>query len=106
VFNQDVNIIDSLFNSTSPQNFLYYRNDEIDRRLDEYARANHPEMRDNIRKEMAKIIAEDVPYTFLYRIPKYAAYRNDSLGEVEIHPYYFFSFVDKWYMKPTSPKRR
>ncbi len=103
VFSQNVNVIRSLFHSNSSQNVVDYRNDRIDTLLDEYDRANHPEIRDKIRKEMAEIIANDVPYTFLYRIPRWAAYRNDALGGAEIHPYYFFSFIDQWYMKRRSP---
>jgi ABC-type oligopeptide transport system substrate-binding subunit len=100
VFNQDVNVIESLFRSGSDQNIGNYKNREIDKLLDEYNRANHPELRGRIRKEMATIIAEEVPFTFLYRIPKRAAFRNDVLGRVNIHPFYFFSFIDGWYMKP------
>lgn len=101
VFNRDVNIIKELFGTNSRQNFVSYRNDELDKLINEYDRADNPELRYIIRTEMAEILANDVPYTFLYRIPKYAAYRNDVLGGVEIHPYYFFSFIDQWYIKRT-----
>jgi ABC-type transport system substrate-binding protein len=68
--------------------------------LRNYERAKNPDRLAAIEKRMAQIIAEEVPFTFLYRIPRYAAYRTDVLGGVEIDPYYFFSHIHRWYMRP------
>jgi hypothetical protein len=47
--------------------------------------------------DMARLIAKEVPFLFVTRIPRFAVYRNDILGGVNIEPYYFFTFIDRWY---------
>jgi ABC-type transport system substrate-binding protein len=95
-FPQDADILQDLFDSQSRYNVVQYTG--IDKQLKEYAEDKNPEERVIKKDKMAKLIAEDAPYTFLFRLPKCAAYRNDLIGGVILHPYEFFNFVDQWYM--------
>ena len=98
VFDEDVNIIQDLYSTSSPDNVVSYSNTKIESMLRRYDQSGRPEIRTELKHEMARIIAREVPYTFLFQLPKYTAYRSDVLRVVALHPYNFFGFVENWYM--------
>ncbi len=99
---KDVNIIQSLFSKFSEFNAGSYYNEEIEKMLKEYEISNSDIERLIKKHEMAKIICREVPYTFLFQLPKYAVFRSDVLRNVVIHPYDFFNYVENWYIKRTE----
>ena len=94
-FQEDTNIIQYLFSNTS-KNVISYENSEIERLLNDFEISGSPEKRLGIRYEMSKILANEVPYTFLFQLPKYAAFNSKKLENVILHPYEFFNFINYW----------
>ncbi|MGQ9631308.1 MAG: ABC transporter substrate-binding protein [bacterium] len=78
-------------------NFGGYSNPEVDALITEAKITLDREKRRSINRKLHKILAEDQPYTFLWTLNKYAAY-NRRIHRVEVHPFKFFTFVDKWYI--------
>lgn len=95
---KDVNVIQSLFSKSSEYNFGSYFNSDIEEMLKKYDLSVSDNERLLIKHEMAKIICKEVPYTFLFQLPKYGAFRSDVLKGVIIHPYDFFSYIENWYI--------
>jgi ABC-type transport system substrate-binding protein len=108
VFKQGANTVKNLFGSEakgssisySRNNFISYHNPQLYELLQKYDIKPIHENRVDIKHQMHAMIAEDCPYTFLFSIPEWAAYRSDALDYVKISPYYFFSFITYWNMKP------
>ena len=94
--------ISSLFHSREigpgKNNFGAYRNPEVDALLDEAQTTLDMEKRRTIYRGLHKILARDVPYTYLWTLTNYAAY-NRKLRHVIIHPTRFFTYVKDWYIQ-------
>ena len=94
--------ISSLFHSREigpgKNNFGAYRNPEVDALLDEAQTTLDMEKRRTIYKRLHKILAHDVPYTYLWTLTNYAAY-NRKIRHVIIHPTRFFTYVKDWYIQ-------
>jgi len=94
--------ISSLFHSREigigKNNFGAYRNPEVDALLDEANATLDIEKKRTIYRHLHAILAEDVPYTYLWTLTNYAAY-NRKVRRVEIHPTRFFTYVREWYVQ-------
>jgi len=94
--------ISSLFHSREigpgKNNFGAYRNPEVDALLDEANTTLDMEKKRTIYRHLHAILAEDVPYTYLWTLTNYAAY-NRKVRRVEIHPTRFFTYVREWYIQ-------
>ncbi len=94
--------ISSLFHSREigpgKNNFGAYRNPEVDALLDEANATLDMEKKRTIYRRLHEILAEDVPYTYLWTLTNYAAY-NRKVRRVEIHPTRFFTYVRDWYIQ-------
>lgn len=95
----DSSDISTLFHSASNMawgnNFISYNNPEVDKLIAQSKISiDHQEKR-TINHLLHKIIAQDVPYTFLWSLTQYAAYTK-RLSNVNIHPYQFFYNVHLW----------
>jgi len=93
--------ISSLFHSKEIRpgrnNFGSYKNPEVDTLLDEAKSTLDIEKKRTIYKRLHEILADDVPYTYLWTLTNYAAY-NRRLRRVEIHPTRFFTYIKDWYI--------
>jgi len=93
--------ISSLFHSAEigawRNNFGGYSNPEVDSLLVESKLTLDHEKRRTIYRKLHEMLAEENPYTFLWTLTNYAAYHKKVRG-VQIHPYKFFSYADKWYL--------
>jgi peptide/nickel transport system substrate-binding protein len=94
--------ISSLFHSREigpgKNNFGAYRNPEVDALLDEANSTLDMEKKRTIYRHLHALLAEDVPYTYLWTLTNYAAY-NRKVRRVEIHPTRFFTYVRNWYIQ-------
>ncbi len=94
--------ISSLFHSGEigpwKNNFIGYSNPEVDGLINESKLTLDHEKKRTINRKLHAILAEENPYTFLWTLTNYAAYR-DKIRHVAIHPYKFFSFADEWFME-------
>ena len=92
--------ISSLFHSAEvgpwKNNFGGYENSNVDSLIVESKLTLDHEKRRSIYRKLHSILADEVPYTYLWTLTNYAAYHK-SLRKVEIHPYKFFSYADEWY---------
>jgi peptide/nickel transport system substrate-binding protein len=93
--------ISSLFHSREigpgRNNFGAYRNPEVDSLLDETRTTLDIEKKRTIYKKLHEVLAQDVPYTYLWTLTNYAAY-NRKLRRVRIHPTRFFTYINEWYI--------
>lgn len=79
-------------------NFIGYSNPEVDGLINESKLTLDHEKKRTINRKLHAILAEESPYTYLWTLTNYAAYR-DRVRRVAIHPYKFFSFADEWFME-------
>ena len=95
----DASDISSLFHSryqtAGQNNFILYKNDEVDRLLDLNQKSLDYEEKRTINHKLHEIIAKDSPYTFLWSLSHYSAY-NKKLSNVNIHPFKFFNHIENW----------
>ena len=94
--------ISSLFHSREigpgKNNFGSYRNPEVDALLDEAATTLDIEKKRTVYHRLHEVLAEDVPYTYLWTLTNYAAY-NRRVRRVDIHPTRFFTYIKDWYIQ-------
>jgi ABC-type transport system substrate-binding protein len=83
--------LDPLFRSTSNSNNAFYRNDEVDRLLDESLKTTDPAGRDDIYRRLQAMIVADAPWIFAYhsRIlmgmsPRVRGWHTNPSGEYEL----------------------
>jgi peptide/nickel transport system substrate-binding protein len=92
--------ISSLFHSGEigpwKNNFIGYSNPDVDSLINESKLTLDYEKKRTINRKLHAILADECPYTFLWTLTNYAAYR-DNIRHVAIHPYKFFSFADEWF---------
>jgi peptide/nickel transport system substrate-binding protein len=80
-------------------NIVRYENDRINELFRRFSEASDPQRRRSAINEAQAIIAEDVPYTFLYTVDSYTSIHYKLISS-RIDPYYFFSYYDDWYVAP------
>lgn len=95
--------ISSLFHSEQGyrggNNFVGYENTRVDELLESFQSSKDPEQRRQLMYRIQEIIAEDMPYVFLYTVDNYAS-MHYSVVMSRIDPYYFFSYFNQWYIDP------
>ena len=80
-------------------NIVSYSSQKVDNLIQEFKQADDPERRRQLMYRVQEIIAEDMPYTFLYTVANYASIQY-AIVSTRIDPYYFFSYYDGWYISP------
>jgi len=78
-------------------NFTSYSNPEVDRLIEEGRREFNPEVRKDIYQEAHKLIAEDVPYTFLFFPYETPGINKRFKGIKEAPAGIGYNFID-WYV--------
>jgi peptide/nickel transport system substrate-binding protein len=100
-FDDSANIV-SLFHSSSAKpwgnNFVQFQNPKVDSMLTESQITNDFDKRRAIYKKLHAIIADEVPYAFLWTLKHHAAHRSNLVG-VQIEPFAFFEHVASWTLK-------
>jgi len=100
--------ISSLFHSKEigpgRNNIGGYKNPEVDSLLDEARSTLDIEKKRTIYRRLHEILADEVPYTYLWTLTNYAAY-NRKLRRVEIHPTRFFTYIRDWYIPPGDQRQ-
>ncbi len=79
-------------------NFISYQNSEVDHLIEEIPRTKDPESKKDLRYKLCRKIAGEYPYIFLWTQYQNAAVRQ-RVRRTEIHPVYFFSYVQKWFIQ-------
>jgi peptide/nickel transport system substrate-binding protein len=101
----DASNIASLFHSSSAKpwgnNFVMFRNQEVDSLLTEAMTTNDFDKRRSIYHKLHSILADECPYTYLWTLQHHAAH-NDRLTGVQVEPFSFFKYVTSWNIKPSE----
>lgn len=104
----DASNIFSLFHSSSAtpwgNNFVLYRNDEVDSLLSEAQATNDFDKHRAIYQKLHAILADEVPYAYLWTLMHHAAH-NNRLSGVRIEPFSFFKHVLSWHLDPESDQK-
>lgn len=94
--------ISSLFHSSSAiawgNNFVLYKNINVDSLLTESNATNDFEKKRKIYQKLHAILAADVPYVYLWTLYNHAAHNNKLYG-VKIEPFAFFKYINFWDIK-------
>ena len=95
----DSSNISSLFHSSSAvpwgNNFVQYRNKEVDSLLTEADTTNDFDKRRAIYHKLHVILADEVPYVYLWTLMHHAAHSN-RLSGLRVEPFGFFKQVATW----------
>lgn len=98
----DASNIASLFHSSSAKpwgnNFVMYKNEEVDSLLTEALVTNDFEKRRAIYHKLHAIMADEAPYTYLWTLKHHAAHTSNLRG-VKIEPFAFFKHITSWKLK-------
>ncbi len=93
-FDKNENIYD-LFHSKGTQNFVSYSNKEVDALLSKAIRETDPAVKVSYMKEVHRLLAQDLPYVFLWNLRSYTALRRE-VESVFVQPFYYFSQFPDW----------
>ncbi len=101
----DASNISSLFHSSSAKpwgnNFVMYKNNEVDSLLTEATITNDFDKRRAIYHKLHAILADEAPYTYLWTLQHHAAHNNKLLG-VQVEPFSFFKYITSWQVQGTN----
>lgn len=86
-----------LFHSGGAENWLGYKNPQVDKKLDDLARSTSAAQYLKSLRELSILLWDDQPYTFLWSLKAYSAFNRQHYENLErIHPFHYFSHVDDW----------
>ncbi len=84
-----------LFHSAGTQNFVGYTNRQVDELLNKAVAETDPVAKVAFMKEVHRILAQELPYTFLWSLRTYTALRRE-VESVFVQPFYYFSQFADW----------
>ncbi len=93
-FDKNENIYD-LFHSKGTQNFVSFSNKEVDSLLKKAIVETDPAVKVSYMKEVHRLLAQDLPYVFLWNLRSYTALRRE-VESVFVQPFYYFSQFPDW----------
>lgn len=105
----DASNITSLFHSSSAgkwgNNFVGFKNREVDSLLTEASSTNDFDKRRAIYRRLHTILAEESPYIYLWTLMHHAAH-STKLSNVQVDASSFFKYVNKWSLKEGDHGRK
>ncbi len=95
----DAQNIKSLFHSSFSvpwgNNFVNYKNNEVDLLLTEADAVNDPDKRRMIYHKLHAILSDEMPYTYLWTLQHHAAHHT-KLSSISVQPFSFFRDIASW----------
>ena len=86
------------FHSRGARNFGGYASPAADDLLDRAAVSRDPQEMKALLRELHALVAADAPMVFLWTLDSYSAVSR-TVSQVEIHPFYYFTWVTDWVME-------
>ncbi len=77
------------------KNIFNYSNPEVDKVLEEYEAARTDTAAQDAYHKLHEILAQDLPYLFLWKLDTKSAWRTEVRGNI-ISPYFYFTEIDAW----------
>ena len=100
----DATNITSLFHSSSAvawgNNFVMYRNIDVDALLTEADATNDFDKRRAIMHKLHAVLADEAPYAWLWTLMHHAAHTT-RLSAVRVEPFAFFKYISGWNLEAT-----
>ncbi len=90
-------IVEKLFLRNNLMNISSYYNDQVENLIEKIKGSSNTGEIEELKDEIQRIIGNDCPYLFLFRVTL-AAGANENL-HLNIHPHWFFAFANEWYWK-------
>ena len=76
-------------------NIFNYSNASVDQSIAEYNAARTDTAADDAYHKLHGILADDLPYLFLWKLDTKSAWRTEVRGNT-ISPYYYWTEIDSW----------
>jgi len=92
------NDVSSLFHSRGYNNFIGFSNSRIDQYIEAIGKATDQEQKRKLNYKLHELLFNEMPYTFLWSLDKYAAIDKKVQGTENLHPFKFFTYFNKWYI--------
>ncbi len=92
------NDVSSLFHTNGYNNFISYSNPRVDSLINSIKNTNDPEQKRLLNHKLHRLLFDELPYTFLWTLDKYAAIKKKVYGTEDIHPFTFFKYIENWYI--------
>jgi peptide/nickel transport system substrate-binding protein len=92
------NDIRSLFKTGTEKNYVSYSNPTVDSLIRLLDNVSIPDERRTINYKLHQILADDCPYTFLWTLNRCAAISDKVRMSEWIHDFYFFTYINKWWI--------
>ena len=83
-------------------NIFDYSNSEVDRLLESYEKAYTDTEAQDAYHALHALLAEDLPYLFLWKLDTKSSWRTEVKGNV-VAPYFYFTEFDRWNYSSTAP---
>lgn len=93
-FDRNENIYEQ-FHSKGTRNFTGYANPQVDRWLKQAKQTSDPKEKRSLLRSVHQAVHDDNPMIFLWTLDSYAAV-STSVQNVNIHPFYFFTWAPDW----------
>lgn len=92
---EEVEDIYPLFHSRGVMNFINYKNDQVDKLLDQSKTTKDYKQYKEQMKKLHAVLNKDLPYMFLWSLDIYSGI-NKNVKNVFIQPYYYFTSFKEW----------
>lgn len=89
--------VSPLFLKNAHKNFISYDNEEVNNLIKESDKAKDRETKRTINYRLHEVLADDLPYIFLWTLQNNTAY-SKKIRNVSIDPFKFFQDVNEWYI--------
>ena len=96
-FDRNENIYEQ-FHSKGTRNFTGYTNPQVDQWLKQARQTSDPKEKRSLLRSVHQAVHNDNPMIFLWTLDSYAAI-STSVQNVNIHPFYFFTWARDWTYK-------
>ena len=80
-------------------NIFNYSNEQVDGLLDQFVAARTQTAAQDAYHSLHQLLAEDLPYLFLWKLDTKSAWRTDVRGNT-VSPYYYWTEFDSWRYNP------
>jgi peptide/nickel transport system substrate-binding protein len=90
------------FHTGGINNYGKYSNPKVDALLEAYEKAYTDTEAQDAYHELHALLAQDLPYLFLWKLDTKSSWRTEVKGNV-VAPYFYFTEFDRWTFAAAAP---